>query len=47
VTHDLILRWPFVGRAVADWIIGPMFVNVIAGRTLRRIKTLVESGGGE
>lgn len=44
IVHDLALRWPLVGRAVADWIIGPMFVEPIAGATLRRLKMLVEHG---
>ncbi len=42
IVHDLALRWPLVGRLVADRIIGPLFVDAIAGRTLRRIKMLVE-----
>jgi ribosome-associated toxin RatA of RatAB toxin-antitoxin module len=42
IVHDLFLRWPVVGRAVADWIIGPQFVGPISGATLRRIKWLVE-----
>jgi len=42
IVHDLSLRWPLVGRVVADRIIGPMFVEPIAGATLRRIKMLVE-----
>jgi aromatase len=42
IVHDLSLRWPLIGRAVADWIIGPRFVDPIAGATLRRIKALVE-----
>ena len=42
IVHDLSLRWPLIGRAVADWIIGPRFVEPIAGATLRRIKALVE-----
>jgi len=42
IVHDLALRWPLVGRVVADRIIGPMFVEPIAGTTLRRIKMLVE-----
>jgi ribosome-associated toxin RatA of RatAB toxin-antitoxin module len=46
IVHDLRLRWPLVGGVVADWIIGPMFVEPIAGATLRRIKMLVEHGGG-
>jgi ribosome-associated toxin RatA of RatAB toxin-antitoxin module len=42
IAHDLALGWPLVGRPVAEWIIGPMFVEPIAGATLRRIKMLVE-----
>lgn len=42
IVHDLSLRWPFIGRAVADWIIGPQFIGPISGATLRRIKWLVE-----
>lgn len=51
IVHDLRLGWPLIGRAVADWIIGPMFVEPIAGATLERIKMIVEdetapAGGG-
>ncbi len=45
IVHDLSLRWPLVGRVVADWIIGPQFVGPISGATLRRIKWLVEQQG--
>ncbi len=47
IVHDLALRWPFVGRLVADRIIGPLFVGAIAGRTLGRIKMLVEDAPHE
>jgi aromatase len=47
IVHDLSLRWPLIGRAVADWIIGPTFVEPIAGATLRRIKWLVERGAAQ
>ena len=43
VVHDLDLRWPLLGRVVAKRIIGPLFVEPIAGRTLARIKELVEA----
>lgn len=42
IVHDLDLRWPIIGRPVARWIIGPLFVEAIAARTLGRIKALVE-----
>ncbi len=42
IVHDLDLRWPLIGRAVARWIIGPMFVEPTARATLKRIKRLVE-----
>jgi hypothetical protein len=38
-------RWPlprFLRRAIADWIIGPVFIHHVAGRTLRGIKRHVE-----
>ncbi len=44
IVHDLSLGWPLIGRAVADRIIGPKFVEPIARATLRRIKWLVEQG---
>ncbi len=52
IVHDLDLRWPLIGRPVARWIIGPLFVEAIAGQTLSRIKALAErapgaGGGGE
>lgn len=43
ILHDLHLSWPLIGRAVARWIIGPMFVEPTARATLRRIKRLVET----
>lgn len=44
IEHDLRLRWPIVGELVARKIIGPHFVEAIAGRTLRTIKRLAEAG---
>lgn len=44
IEHDLRLGWPFVGEAVARWIIGPQFIDAIARRTLRRVKELAEQG---
>ena len=46
IVHDLELRWPVVGRPVARWIIGPLFVEPTAGATLGRIKKLVEQARG-
>ena len=46
ITHDLDLRWP-LGSLLADHIIGPLFVENIAGKTLRRIKQLAETGSEE
>lgn len=43
IQHDLELRWPLVGRAIGDLIIGPQFVSNVAGKTLHRIKELAES----
>ena len=44
IEHRLELGWPIIGGWVARHIIGPQFVEAIAGRTLRRIRDLAESG---
>lgn len=36
-------RWPLVGRLVAKWVIGPVFIHAVAGRTLRGVKRAAES----
>jgi hypothetical protein len=42
IDHDFSPPWPLIGDVVADHIIGPHFVEAIAGRTLRTIKAIVE-----
>jgi ribosome-associated toxin RatA of RatAB toxin-antitoxin module len=37
-------RWPVVGSAAANWIIGPVFIHGIASRTLAGIARHVEGG---
>jgi ribosome-associated toxin RatA of RatAB toxin-antitoxin module len=44
IHHQLDLRWPLIGGMVARHVIGPQFIDAIAGRTLRRIKALAEAG---
>ena len=44
IRHELTLPWPIVGELVAERIIGRLFVENIAGKTLRRIKALAEAG---
>jgi hypothetical protein len=43
IDHDFTPPWPIVGGFVADRIIGPHFVEAIAGRTLHTIKDIVEN----
>lgn len=43
IDHDFDPPWPVVGGLVADRIIGPHFVEAIAGRTLATIKGIVEN----
>ncbi|MGH2417521.1 MAG: type II toxin-antitoxin system RatA family toxin [Candidatus Limnocylindria bacterium] len=43
IEHRLELRWPLIGELAARHVIGPQFIEAIAGRTLRRIRTLAES----
>ena len=42
IDHDFAPPWPLVGNLVANRIIGPQFIEVIAGRTLETIKGIVE-----
>ncbi|MDQ4044070.1 MAG: SRPBCC family protein [Chloroflexota bacterium] len=42
IDHDFSPPWPVVGGIVADRIIGPQFIEAIAGRTLNTIKGIVE-----
>lgn len=42
IEHRLELGWPLIGRFAAERVIGPHFVDAIAGRTLRRMKQLAE-----
>lgn len=44
IEHQLDLRWPLIGRFAAERVIGPHFIDAIAGRTLRTIKRLAEAG---
>lgn len=43
IHHALELRWPLVGGFAAERVIGPQFIDAIAGRTLRRVKALAET----
>jgi len=45
IEHRLDLGWPLIG-GLAERVIGPQFVEAIAGRTLRRVKELAEGGAG-
>lgn len=42
IDHDFSPPWPIVGGVIAERIIGPHFVEAIAGQTLRTIKAIVE-----
>ena len=42
IDHDFSPPWPVVGGLVSDRIIGPHFVEAIAGKTLDTIKAIVE-----
>jgi uncharacterized membrane protein len=42
IEHRLELRWPLIGDFAAQRIIGPQFIEAIAGRTLARIRQLAE-----
>lgn len=42
IQHELRLDWPLIGGFAADRVIGPQFIEPIARRTLRTIKTIAE-----
>ena len=42
IDHDFRPPWPLVGSLVAERVIGPHFVEAIAGKTLATIKGIVE-----
>ena len=43
IEHRLDLGWPVIGDVAARHVIGPQFIEAIAGRTLRRIAQLAEA----
>lgn len=43
IVHDLVLPWPLIGRLVADRLIGPLFVENIAGKTLASLRVIAEA----
>lgn len=42
IEHRLDLAWPIVGEWAAEQVIGPQFIEAIAGRTLARIAAIAE-----
>ncbi len=44
IEHELELDWPLIGRFATEHVVGPQFIEAIAGRTLRRVKELAEAG---
>jgi ribosome-associated toxin RatA of RatAB toxin-antitoxin module len=43
ITHQLDLKWPLIGGIAANYVIGPVFIENIAGKTLARVKQLAEA----
>jgi len=43
IEHHLELGWPLIGELAARHVIGPQFIEAIAGRTLLRIRDLAEA----
>jgi len=46
IRHDFESGIPVIGPLVSNYIVGKFFVHNIAGKTLGRIKEIVESEGG-
>jgi ribosome-associated toxin RatA of RatAB toxin-antitoxin module len=48
ITHEFDPKWgPVIGKFIAKHVVGGFFIENIAGKTLRRIKELVEQKAGE
>lgn len=45
IEHRLELPWPLIGGFAAERVVGPQFIEAIAGRTLRTIRRLAEGQG--
>ncbi|MDQ2673323.1 MAG: SRPBCC family protein [Chloroflexota bacterium] len=43
IEHELDLAWPLIGGFAAERVIGPQFIDAIAGQTLRTIKRIAEA----
>jgi ribosome-associated toxin RatA of RatAB toxin-antitoxin module len=43
LVHDLVMTWPLIGRLVGDRIVGPVFIDYIARRTLQVVKAHAEA----
>jgi aromatase len=46
VWHGFQPAWPFVPDALVELVVGRFFVNAIASRTLRRLRTVAEARSG-
>ena len=46
LVHDLVMQWPVVGRLVSDLIVGPIFIEYIARKTLRAVQARAEAAAG-
>jgi ribosome-associated toxin RatA of RatAB toxin-antitoxin module len=42
LVHDLVVRWPLIGRPVMDLVVGPFFIDWIARQTLLAIQQAAE-----
>jgi hypothetical protein len=47
IEHELAYHVPLIGPLFARYIVGGMFVDNIANKTLRCLKAIVESGNPE
>ena len=43
LVHEFVMRWPLIGRAVGDLIVGPVFIDWIARKTLQAVKRRAEA----
>jgi ribosome-associated toxin RatA of RatAB toxin-antitoxin module len=47
LVHDLVMPWPVIGRLVGDLIVGPVFIDFIARKTLQAVQAQAEADARE
>jgi ribosome-associated toxin RatA of RatAB toxin-antitoxin module len=44
LVHEFTMQWPVIGRLVGDLVVGPIFIDFIARKTLQAVRRRAEDG---